>query len=963
MQELIIISDILSKPDQWERVSTFDIRKALTDRFDTYPDHARIYHGNVSKDTDVTPKCEEDVEALAKMPGPFYFVQYPGDIVFWAAVIFAVTTVVLLLQKPKLPTSLGRNTSAGSSNNELSDRVNKPRIGGRIPDIYGTVTSVPDLLSLPYSVFKNHIEVEHTFMCIGRGHYEFPLVDGVMRIRDGDTLVSKIEGASLAIYNPGLSPNNGDTPTVQVGDPINEKVVTARRSKAVNGQVLLAPNDAGDDRIVGISNIRFGPSVHIQANPASDIDFTTVFATGNDLTLTAPGIYFEPGSTGTGLDSYTWNYSSSANGGTIRFFSDGTIQFRDGAAIVFAPGSPISVAFTISTSLITKDSISINLSGHYRYTSNAVVSADPPIHELILTNPELSNADWTQIASMTGGFVDVTANVVMTQGGEAYLSGEYVVDTVSAKDLTLVNRYSVTDYWAWIASPTAYLSPTLEGITATSTNWVGPFVLDVSDMNEVIANYIALQGLWKDDGTTQTAFNIDVQLGVTRCDAAGTPLGPETFYNVTINGSANVKSARAATLRTLLGFTGRVSVRSRRLTPKDTAFVGTIADEVKWRDIYSVSPVSTYQFQGITTVQCLTQATQGALAVADRKINILVQRKLPLHIGAGSFGALTPTNDAADAIFHICTDPYLGNRPTSEINFDQIDSVMADVRTYFNLTTASDFCYTFDNDNTSFEEMLATVANAVFCVAYRQGSVINLFFEKEALTSTLLFNHRNKVPRSEKRTHTFGADFDGIDYEYVDPLDDAKIVYRIPTNGSAIRPKKVESIGVRNFQQAYLHAWREYNRLLYQRISLEFDATEEADILINNQRILVADNTRADVQDGYVVSQDGLVLTLSQPVYYASGVIFLQHVNATVEAINFTGGDGYNITLSTAPSFVLSLGDDKAAQATYMIVRDTDEGNARAYLALTKDQNDNFTSRISAVNYDARYYANDKDFV
>src|SRR5690606_19950027 len=239
----------------------------------------------------------------------------------------------------------------------------------------------------------------------------------------------------------------------------------------------------------------------------------------------------------------------------------------------------------------------------------------------------------------TDGFIDATASISMTQGGSAYLSGEYTIDTVSAKEITLVNRYAVTDYWAWIATPTPYLSPTLEGITATSSNWVGPFVLDTSDMNEVIANYIALQGLWKDNGTTQTAFNIDIQLGITRCDASGTALGPESYYNVTVQGSANVKSARAATLRTLLGFTGRVSVRSRRLTPKDTTFAGTIADEVKWRDVYAVAPVNLTNFGDVTTVQALTRATQSATAVSERQINMLVQRKLPLRISGSTFSS------------------------------------------------------------------------------------------------------------------------------------------------------------------------------------------------------------------------------------------------------------------------------------------------------------------------------------
>lgn len=968
MQELIIVEDILASKDSWTRIATFDVRKALTDRYEVFPNTARLYHGNVSRDTDVTPNTEEEVEALAEMPGPFYLIVYPGDIVFWAAVIFAVTTVVLLLQKPTIPNAVLRNDNVGSSNNELSDRVNKPRINGRIPDIFGTVRSIPDLIAAPYSVFIDHMEVENTYMCIGRGAYNFPLIDGVESIRDGQTLVSKIEGSSLEVYGPGHSPNEA-SPVIQlsIGDPIGQKVVTAIRSKAVNGQVLLAPNDAGDDRIVGIGNIRFGPTIHIEANPTSDIDFTTVFAAAGALTLTAPEIYFEPGSTGTGLDSQTWSYSSLL-GGTVRFNSDGTIHFKDGAEVAFAAGSPISVAFTITTGTLTKDAISVNLSGHYGYVSHSTISTSPLIIELVLDTPEDSNADWTSIASMTGGFIDATAGITMTQGGSAYLSGEYTIDTVSAKEITLVDRFATTDYWAWIRTATPYLSPTLEGITATSTNWVGPFVLDTTDMNEVIANYIALQGLWKDNGTTQTAFNIDVQLGVTPCTASGTPTGPESYYNVTVLGSANVKSSRAATLRTLLSYTGRVSVRSRRLTAKDTTFAGTIADEVKWRDMYAVAPVNKTNFGDITTVQALTRATQSAIAVSERQINMLVQRKLPLRISGSTFSTtLTGTNSADEIISFICKDPTLGARSNAEMDFDNIYTTIAAVKTYFGFNEAGEFNYTFDNDNVSFEEMLATVANAVFCTAYRQGSVIRLFHERQTANSAVLFNHRNKIPKTEKRTTSFGRDYDGIEYEWVDPADDARVQFRIPTDGSATKPKKIQSIGIRNLQQAHLHAYREYNKLLYQRIALEFDATEEADILINNQRILSADNVRSDVQDGHVVSQSGLILKLSQPYYFNgtdSYVIFLQHYNGTVESLGITAGvDSYHVVLASAPAFTLVTEDDNNAYAaTYMILRSTLNEDRRAYLVTSKTNNDNSSSKLTCINYDARYYDNDLDF-
>lgn len=965
MSQLTIFHNPLLR-DTWEEIETDDVCASLAQRFEHFPSAARLYHGGVSVEQDVTPATEEDVEKLRELPGPFFVVVYPQDPFTIGAIIFAAVTVVTLLQRPQIPTASLRNQDLSSPNNSLSERTNRPRINGRIPDIFGTVRSVPDLVALPYTVFENHIEVEYSFMVIGRGAYSFPNVDGVPSIRDGQTLVSKIEGSTVEVFGPGTSPNSADLPQLRIGDPITVPVISPTRSKAVNGQVLLAPNDAGDARIVGASNIRFGPTSHIQANPASTIDFTTVFAPAGVLTLTAPDIYFEPGSTGTSLDSYTWNYNQAAIGGTIRFYSDGRIEFRDGAALVFAALSPISLAFTIVTGTITKDAISVNLTGHYRYTGHTNLSSDPPIEELTVANPELSNADWTSIASMTGGYVDVTAGVVMTQGGTAYLSGEYTVDAVTDKTITLVDRYAVTDYWAWINPATPYLSPTLEGIGASSTNWVGPFVMDRTDTNEFISNFIGAQGLWKDDGVTQTAFDIDVQVGVAPCSASGVLTGPESFYNGVVLGSANVKSQRALTIRQTLPFTGRFSVRARRLTPKDTTFAGSIADEIKWRDMYAVAPVAQDDFGDVTTVHSVTQATAGALSVSERQLNMLVTRNLPQRVSGSTFTTtLFPTNDAADIISFMALSPTLGRRTVQEVDFNNIYDTLSAVQLYFGTALAREFSYTFDKDNVTFEEMVQTVAAVVFCTAYRQGSVLRLFFESDQTDSFLLFNHRNKVPNTETRTVTFGSDFDGIEYEWVNPADDSVDTFYVPTNQSATKPRRVQSVGVRTLSQAHLHAYREYNKLRYRHTAVEFEATEEANLLVPGQRVLVADNLRPEVHDGYVVEQTGLQLRLSQPVPLELGlVIFLQHIDATVESIPITvdGSDSYVVTLGSAPALALVVDDDAAARTRYIIAPSVNAANRRAFLVSSRDPNGNFTSKLTLFNYDSRFYQNDRDF-
>lgn len=965
--QLTIIPNVLDHAG-WLHLETDDVLAELARHFDKFPATARLYHESVAIPNDVTPSTEAEIEALRAMPGPFYAVVYPADPLTAVIAVFAAIAVVAIINRPRIPAVSVRTQSAGSSNNALSQRTNQPRLNGRIPDIYGTVRAVPDMIAAPYTVFENQIEVEYTFMCIGRGAYDFPLVDGAVSVRDGQTLVSKIEGATVEVYAPFDSKHAGDLTQLIIGDPITQPVVSAVRSKAVNGQVLVAPNDAGDARIVGSGDIRFGPTTHIEAAGASTLDFTTVFAVADPLTLTAPGFDFPAESDGTGLDSVTWGFSQAADPFSacdVSFHFDGTITINNALPTVLGSGF-ISHAFTVTVPPLTKDSITVNLSGHYAFVSYAYNSGTDTA-TITLSNPGLSHPDWNLLDSMTGDFVMTSSGVTLTQGGVAYISGEYEVATVTAHEITLVDPYLVTDYWNWILVPTAYVSPTLEAVGASTTNWVGPFVLDNTTMNQVFSNYVALQGAYKDDGTTQTAFNIDIQLGVTPCDAAGTATGPESFYNVTLLGSATVKSQRSVTLRASLGATGRVSVRSRRLTNKDTTFAGSIGDEIKWRDVYAVSPVTQPNFGDVTTVYAVTQATQGALAVSERQLNMLVTRKLKTRISGSTFTTtLSPTNNAAEIISAICLDPLIGNRTVAEIDFDNIYSTVAAVQTYFNRTVTGEFSYTFDNDNISFEEMLDTVANAIFCNAYRQGSVIRLFFEKLQPNSTLLFNHRNKLPGTETRSVTFGMENDGIELEYVSPVDDAIVTFYVPEDRSAQRPKKVEALGVRSVEQAYLHAYRAFNRMRYQAIAVEFEATEEAAVLVLNERILVEDNTRADVQDGYVTDVDALVLYLSQPVELLVGqtyTIFLQHPTGVVQGISITAGPTqYSVTLATAPSVAVQFGEADIP-TRYIIGKASDPATRRAFLLSAKDNASNFTSKLTAINYDARYYTNDTHYV
>lgn len=967
MHTLTIIKNLFDQADN-EVVQTDDVCATLQNRFAQFPHTARIYAGRIALENDVTPHSEADIEALSKMTGPFWVVVFPGDpgtLAYIAYALIAVVVIVAITNRPKVPNVTSRNYQSQSPNNALSGRTNQARVNGRIPDIFGTVRSTPDLLAVPYSIFQNHVEFEYCYMCIGRGTFAID----ADTVRDGQTVSSKIEGESVEIFGPNTSPNTGDAPQLRIGTAITRPVISAVRSKSVNGQVLLAPNDDSATANNYSHKISFNAFGELGNNTGDGTDFTTVFHVGEVVQLNV-STYNAPVNWGSG-GHLPWDFISGPQ--TVRFHADGTIEFLfEMGVTVFGPGGTLLEVFEMLGAIANNGTSDYDFSGKYTNQSYSGNSAVPHA-------PSQSNANWDAIPSAFGGVTPwITATFNSPDRAPINLSGVYTIGALTPILMSFVTPDVIraNNCWAWIHWYSAFgdrenfSSCTIGPYTGPATNWVGPFVFDVTTMNQIIANFVALNGMYKDDGSTQIATSVDLQLGATPCDAAGTATGAETFFTATVVGSGLSQSTRAVTLFADLPTVGRYMVRARRLTVKDTDFAGTVVDEVKWRDVYSSSPVGAVAFGDVTTVHAVTQATQTALAISERQMNMLVTRKVKQWNGSSFPATLVASNSADDILSHICLDPKIGNRQAAEVNFANFYAVIADALAYFGNALAKEFCYTFDNDNLSFEETISTIAQAVFCMAHRRGRVIEIQLEKLTPDSVLLFNHRNKVPGTETRTASFGMsnDNDGIEYDYVSPVDDAIVTFYLPEDRTAVNPKKIESVGVRSLTQAYIHAHREFNRLQYQVRAVTFDALQESELISINSRILVADNTRPDTQDGEVLAQDGFILTLSQPVAIVAGqayVIFLQLPSGIVEAIACSYAANRNqVTLLGVPSEDLITADDAGVRTLYQIIKaaDNNKGNNKAFLLTDKTPQSNFVNSLTAVNYDDRYYTNDIDF-
>jgi hypothetical protein len=594
----------------------------------------------------------------------------------------------------------------------------------------------------------------------------------------------------------------------------------------------------------------------------------------------------------------------------------------------------------------------------------------------------VTGGGWSAIANIAGGVTPYkTLNIAAKANGISNFAGSFPIISVTAKQIVLGDPGDTNDAWADLGTDeTPYFSPRL---STDGMRWVGPFVIDMDDTEAVIANFVCPQGLYRinEEGEPRSQ-SVSGLLEVTPINPDGTARGAAQTFPVTLKNSPDGKvgifedddntidkSPRGVTLNAALSAPtkGRVQVRFRRTTPlpeyKDDQFV----DELSIRDCYGIGPITSPHFGNVTTVQTRIQATSQSTASKERKMQAVVTRKVLQKNVDGTFGpGLVATRDAANIICHMALDPHLGGRSLQEIDVAQIYATVASVKDYFGFDAAGEFNHTFDDDNTSFEEMVQTVAQAMFCNAYRQGSVLRMFSEQATEDSTLLFNHRNKLPGSETRTVRFGVadDNDGVEFDYRTYDGQQKTIF-IPADQTAVKPKKIERAGVTDDRMAAIHAWRIWNRMRYQNTTVEFEGTAEASQLVLNERIEVADNTRPDVFDGHIVSKVGLTLELSQPFTPAVGVtynIFIQLPTGGLDVLPVVAGaDEFHAVLQAPTSIALNLDPDNYADVVYQIVGNT-AARSSAFLVAEKGAFDKRSCKVQAINYDPRYYANDQDF-
>lgn len=545
----------------------------------------------------------------------------------------------------------------------------------------------------------------------------------------------------------------------------------------------------------------------------------------------------------------------------------------------------------------------------------------------------------------------------------ANVSGSYTVTYVDDFEVRVAAGGMLSE---WQKLPSGF-TPLTQGTEA----WISPSntydksltdwtTLNRLEVERVVANIAAANGMYKDNGR-KLRTSVTVELQYQLLDETGVPYGDVYSKQSVISGRS--ADYTGVTIYADLPTRSKVRVRARRVTDLDLSFGGTVVDEVSYINLYGQVRDTTPHYGNRTTVHSARKQTPRAAEIKQPQLRMVATEMVYKYLGNGVFDTvMTPNTQAIQSLIRLARDPVVGNLNLTTSNMDRLLATQTEIENYFGNAEAGQFCYTFDDYKMTMQDIISTIADAIFCTPYRKGQDILLDFERPRIGPEMVFTHRSKTTASEKWTRTFNDAqvYDSLKFSYIDPDTNVKETISIPAEGG-VNTETYDSKGIRNYRQAYWAAYRRYQKNLLKKVTVSFTATEEGVFVLPGRAISVVKGSRVAPQDGYVVAVNGLTLTLSQPVTFTPGddhSLILKKRDGGVQSVAVVpGSHNREVVMLSAPQEAIYTGN--SALKTEFSFGNEARHNAQMILVSTVDPGDDRTVKITGVNYEADFYKYD----
>jgi hypothetical protein len=551
--------------------------------------------------------------------------------------------------------------------------------------------------------------------------------------------------------------------------------------------------------------------------------------------------------------------------------------------------------------------------------------------------------------------------VLKTAGGATVLDGTYTLLSVAATEITLNASPLLANWQVMPAGINDMVDDDDAKVTAANvaevgfTDWV---TVSKVKPSRILINIVASQGMFRDNGDGPRSTSATAEAQYQLLDGALNPYGPVYSYSQTLEDSS--KDEVGMSMIIPLPAPSAVRVRVRRSSDKDFDYDGTVSDEIKYRDLYGQIVDTTPHYGDITTVHTVRRKTVQATAVKEPQLKVIATELLYRYLGGGIFDSVrTPNTQAAQSLIRVLQDPLMGALTLTAANMDKLLATQSEIEAYFGSPLAGQFCYTFDDASMTAQDMCEAIATAVFCTIEREGAEVRLAFEKPQSGPAMVFTHRSKVgDESWARAFKTRESFDSVEFAYIDPATNIKETLKIPEDGGA-KPNKVDSKGVRNYQQAFWLANRIRQKDKLRKVTVDFTSTEEGIYVVSGRAISVVKGSRVSTYDGYIIAQSGLTLTLSQNIEFTDGdmhYIQLKRRDGSVESVQVEPSSVNNRTVVMLSTPIEPIYTGNGAVKTEFSFGNEARHMAQMVIPATIEPNGDKTVKITGYNYDPDYY-------
>ncbi|TMW05072.1 hypothetical protein FGX55_22420, partial [Salmonella enterica subsp. enterica serovar Kentucky] len=157
----------------------------------------------------------------------------------------------------------------------------------------------------------------------------------------------------------------------------------------------------------------------------------------------------------------------------------------------------------------------------------------------------------------------------------------------------------------------------------------------------------------------------------------------------------------------------------------------SVVDEITYVNLYGQTRDNTPHYGNRTTVHSMRKQTPRAAEVKQPQLRMIATEMVYKYLGNGVFeDTMTPNTQAVQSLIRLARDPDVGGLNLTVRNMDKLLAVQNEVEAYFGDKQAGEFCYTFDDYKTTMQDIVSTIADAIFCTPYRRGADILLDFER-----------------------------------------------------------------------------------------------------------------------------------------------------------------------------------------------------------------------------------------